>query len=662
MATKRTLLLSTCFVLTSILCFLPATADDYIYIYSGGNITNIIPREDVDSVAFLSKNRIIRFYDKSGKGIFGSAVSSIDSMTFQYATPTADLLDVVFNANGSATDVSPMKNTVTLKGSSMSTYYNETYQRYVARFHQLAGMTPANYYRVDYESNAKFRNALADGHTLEAIFMVDYDTDVPTSNTIKFFASHADGGTGFSLGSGSHQLYFTHNVTTTGTSNYISIPSKIFPQSKVYYHAVAIWNKDEQKSYIYVNGVLQGTANAPGEFFFPESGAGWFAIGGDAKSDNLFAENSFHGEVVTARVYDKPLTRNDVYVLWHNLQKSMNSNATDLVTNINYWSGYALKVGYDFAFAVKGVQPGDQLQLTLISASSNNFTVDLTPHANDSASFVIPEKFLSGTYRMKLLRGESQQDLGLIKFKVVTQMPAAPLVYAHRGYWDTPGSAQNSITSYLKAEQLDIYGMELDVWLTTDDSIIVNHDATLNGVTIQTSSYDQVKDLKLSNGENVPRLEDFLELVKNGGRVKLLIEIKAHSTLARSYECIQKVMNAVNKAGVLDRCEFHTQDKNICAQITKIEPRAYSAPAYGSPTPQTVKNMGCSSYNNARAFINNPAWVAQTHALGMKATAWTPDQPDVFLDLINNGIDALGTNRVREAIRLREYYLYHQDK
>ena len=44
-------------------------------------------------------------------------------------------------------------------------------------------------------------------------------------------------------------------------------------------------------------------------------------------------------------------------------------------------------------------------------------------------------------------------------------------VIAHRGYWKTDGSAQNSIAALLKADSIGCYGSEFDVWLTADDKL-----------------------------------------------------------------------------------------------------------------------------------------------------------------------------------------------
>ena len=58
-------------------------------------------------------------------------------------------------------------------------------------------------------------------------------------------------------------------------------------------------------------------------------------------------------------------------------------------------------------------------------------------------------------------------------------------VVAHRGYWDAEGSAQNSIRALVKADSIDCYGSEFDVWMTADGKLVVNHDASFKGLTIE---------------------------------------------------------------------------------------------------------------------------------------------------------------------------------
>ena len=58
------------------------------------------------------------------------------------------------------------------------------------------------------------------------------------------------------------------------------------------------------------------------------------------------------------------------------------------------------------------------------------------------------------------------------------------------------------------------YGIELDVWRTTDDRLVVHHDGVMSGLTFSNCSYDRIKDLKLANGEVLPTLDNFIATFK----------------------------------------------------------------------------------------------------------------------------------------------------
>ena len=65
---------------------------------------------------------------------------------------------------------------------------------------------------------------------------------------------------------------------------------------------------------------------------------------------------------------------------------------------------------------------------------------------------------------------------------------------------ETEWSAQNSIAALIKAQELDIYGSEFDVWITTDGVVVLNHDPTIDGIRNETSTFDDLKNVRLSNG------------------------------------------------------------------------------------------------------------------------------------------------------------------
>ena len=74
-------------------------------------------------------------------------------------------------------------------------------------------------------------------------------------------------------------------------------------------------------------------------------------------------------------------------------------------------------------------------------------------------------------------------------------------VIAHRGFWKTEGSAQNSIAALLKADSIGCYGSEFDVWLAADDQLVVNHDPTFKGKRMENSPSTALTASKLDNGE-----------------------------------------------------------------------------------------------------------------------------------------------------------------
>lgn len=52
---------------------------------------------------------------------------------------------------------------------------------------------------------------------------------------------------------------------------------------------------------------------------------------------------------------------------------------------------------------------------------------------------------------------------------------AQPRLVAHRGFYTTPGSDENTISSLINAQQLGVYGVEFDVNRTSDGELIVVH-------------------------------------------------------------------------------------------------------------------------------------------------------------------------------------------
>ena len=122
----------------------------------------------------------------------------------------------------------------------------------------------------------------------------------------------------------------------------------------------------------------------------------------------------------------------------------------------------------------------------------------------------------------RLIRMRRYMKHGL-PFKCRTQ------VVAHRGYWRTEGSDQNSVASLLKADELGVWGVEFDVWRAADGVLVLNHDGVHDGHNVQTTPSTTLTTLRLANGETMPTLAEYLEAAKKT-RVHLVLELKPHAT------------------------------------------------------------------------------------------------------------------------------------
>lgn len=104
--------------------------------------------------------------------------------------------------------------------------------------------------------------------------------------------------------------------------------------------------------------------------------------------------------------------------------------------------------------------------------------------------------------------------MGLMLCGCVLTGQAQTQVIAHRGFWKTEGSAQNSVTALKKAAEAKVYGSEFDVQMTADNVLVVNHDDKIEGHVIAETPYEELQFLKLKNGETLPTLDDYLNAAR----------------------------------------------------------------------------------------------------------------------------------------------------
>lgn len=224
-------------------------------------------------------------------------------------------------------------------------------------------------------------------------------------------------------------------------------------------------------------------------------------------------------------------------------------------------------------------------------------------------------------------------------------MQAQTQVIAHRGFWKTPGSSQNSIKSLQKADSIGCYGSEFDVWLTKDNKLVVNHDPVYKMKFIEHSKGAALTGLKLSNGENLPSLEKYLEAGKKCN-TKLILELKALNTKKRETKAVQEILAMVKEMGLENRMEYITFSLHALKELIRLAPAG--TPIFylnGELSPKELKDLGASGLDYHLGVIKkNPEWIKEAHDLGLKVNVWTVDEAKDMKWLIEQKVDFITTN------------------
>lgn len=219
-------------------------------------------------------------------------------------------------------------------------------------------------------------------------------------------------------------------------------------------------------------------------------------------------------------------------------------------------------------------------------------------------------------------------------------------IIAHRGYWDCEGSAQNSIAALNKAHEVGVYGSEFDVSITADGVLVVNHDDSYQGHVIETSTYDELKNLKLKNGENLPTLKAYLQQGKANPGTQLILEIKPHKRVVNEDKAVKEILKMVKKFKLEKQVEYISFSMNICKELIRRAPKAKVAYLGGEVSPQDLKTLGFTGLDyHHNVFKKNPTWINDAKAAGLTVNVWTVDDPALMKSLISQGVDYITTNQ-----------------
>lgn len=220
-------------------------------------------------------------------------------------------------------------------------------------------------------------------------------------------------------------------------------------------------------------------------------------------------------------------------------------------------------------------------------------------------------------------------------------------IIAHRGYWKTEGSAENSISSLKNANRIKVYGSEFDVYISADSVLVINHNSTTTDhhLKIENTRFELLKNERLANDETLPTFESYLKEGKKCKNTKLIVELKPHSTKEKEDLLTASTVALIKKFKLEDKVEYISFSQNIVKQLINISPKAKVYYLKGDLSPKQLKEMGCTGLDyEINLMKKNEPWFSEAKALGLKINLWTVNKKEDMLYCIDKGVDYITTN------------------
>jgi glycerophosphoryl diester phosphodiesterase len=223
---------------------------------------------------------------------------------------------------------------------------------------------------------------------------------------------------------------------------------------------------------------------------------------------------------------------------------------------------------------------------------------------------------------------------------------------AHRGA--SGNYPENTLIAFQKALEIGVDEIELDLYLTKDDRLIIMHDSTVDRTTDGTGAISELTLAEIKaldaggvfgeqfRGERVPTWEEALELVQ--GKVGLNVHLKEGGNPDGDYE--RKVAKALIDFHMVEDSILTCSDASvgIFADIdSRIECRIFRANRTPEEYIRKSVEMGLRTMQPGRD-ITTRDFVQKAHAAGRIVHVFYADTPEDMCAYIEIGVDGILTN------------------
>ena len=210
---------------------------------------------------------------------------------------------------------------------------------------------------------------------------------------------------------------------------------------------------------------------------------------------------------------------------------------------------------------------------------------------------------------------------------------------------------ENTMLSYIKAIELGVDQLEIDVNITKDGEPVLIHDLTLDRTTdkkgaVREYTLAEIKEADAGDGERIPHFRELLELIKDTD-ITLNVEVKD-----KTEECVDKIMQTLSDYPMQNRFVIACWD----ARFTKYAYEKYGVPTQGFPKEiwQNYESMG-DGYPHSIGIPMEKLTAElceQYRQIGVEPWCWCPDSEEAVIKAVNAGARLMTCNDPRPALKI----------
>ncbi len=215
-------------------------------------------------------------------------------------------------------------------------------------------------------------------------------------------------------------------------------------------------------------------------------------------------------------------------------------------------------------------------------------------------------------------------------------------VIAHRG--SGTGQFENTLTGFTRAISWGVDCVECDVRSSSDGVIILIHDFSLERLAKQTDSvteksFSELRTLEIGDGEKIPTLTEFLELVAPYEKLRINLDVKVVNVEA-------KILESIKEFKLLDRTMISSFIQPVLTTFRKLDDEIMTALLYEYDLRNPIdvaKALGCTAINPQLHFVDEQL-VNTCHREGLEINPWVINDSEDMHRFINYGVDGIITD------------------